>query len=90
MAISYDPAKRDETLKERGLDFADAALVFAGLTLTLPDLRQDYGEDRFQTYGLLDGRLVMVVWTERGEDRHIMSMRKCNEREQAKFNARLD
>ena len=90
MAISYDPAKRDETLKERGLDFADAEEVFAGLTLTLPDIRRDYGEDRFQTYGLLDGRLVMVVWTERGEDRHVMSMSKCNEREQAKFKARLD
>jgi uncharacterized DUF497 family protein len=60
------------------------------MTLTLPDIRRDYGEDRFQTYGLLDGRLVMVVWTERGEDRHVMSMRKCNEREQAKFKARLD
>lgn len=90
MTISFDPAKRDETLAERGLDFADAEVVFAGLTLTLPDLRHDYGEDRFQTYGLLDGRLVMVVWTRRGEDRHVMSMRKCNEREQAKFNARLD
>jgi uncharacterized DUF497 family protein len=30
MAISYDPAKRDETLAERGLDFADAEEVFAG------------------------------------------------------------
>jgi uncharacterized protein len=90
MAISYDPAKRDETLAERGLDFAHAEQVFAGLTLTLPDLRYDYGEDRFQTYGLLDGRLVMVVWTRRGKDRHVMSMRKCNEREQAKFKARLD
>jgi uncharacterized DUF497 family protein len=39
----------------RGLDFQDAAKVFAGLTLTLPDERQDYGEDRYQTYGLLDG-----------------------------------
>jgi uncharacterized DUF497 family protein len=90
MAISYDPAKRDETLAERGLDFEDAEQVFAGLTLTLPDLRHDYGEGRFQTYGLLDGRLVMVVWTARGEDRQIMPMRKCNEREQAKFKARLD
>jgi uncharacterized DUF497 family protein len=89
MAISYDPAKRDETLKERGLDFADAERVFDGLTLTLPDLRQDYGEDRFQTYGLLDGRLMMVVWTQRGEDRQVMSMRKCNEREQIKFGEQL-
>jgi uncharacterized protein len=89
MAISYDPAKRDKALKERGLDFADAEAVFAGLTLTLPDLRQDYGEDRFQTYGLIEGRLVMVVWTQRGEDRHVMSMRKCNEREQAEFGKQL-
>jgi uncharacterized protein len=89
MAISYDPAKRDETLAERGLDFADAEQVFAGLTLTLPDLRHDYGEDRFQTYGLLYGRLVMVVWTERDGARHVMSMRKCNEREQAKFGEQL-
>ena len=49
------------------LDFEDAPEVFAGLTLTLPDERQDYGEDRYQTYGLLGDRLVMVVWTPRGE-----------------------
>jgi uncharacterized protein len=53
--ITYDPGKRDQTLLMRGLDFQDAAKVFAGLTLTLPDERQDYGEDRYQTYGLLDG-----------------------------------
>ena len=77
MAVSFDPAKRDKTLAERGLDFADATAVFAGITLTLADTRRDYGERRWQSYGLLDGRLVMVVWTERGEDRHVMSMRKC-------------
>jgi uncharacterized protein len=89
VAITYDPAKRDLTLADRGIDFADAEQVFAGLTLTLPDDRRDYGEPRWQTYGLLGGRLVMVVWTERGADRHIMSMRKCNEREQQKFGERL-
>jgi uncharacterized DUF497 family protein len=76
-------------LAERGLDFEDATKVFAGLTLTLPDERQDYGEDRYQTYGLLGDRLVMVVWTPRGEDRHVFSMRKCNDREQARFQNRL-
>ena len=76
-------------MAERGLDFEDATKVFAGLTLTLPDERQDYGEDRYQTYGLLGDRLVMVVWTPRGEDRHVFSMRKCNDREQARFQNRL-
>ena len=63
MRITYDPAKRQKTLAERGLDFEDAALVFGGITLTLLDDRQDYGEPRFQTYGLLGLCLVMVVWT---------------------------
>jgi uncharacterized DUF497 family protein len=87
VGITFDPAKRAKTLAERGLDFA--AKVFAGLTLTLLDDRRDYGEFRFQTYGLLDGRLVMVVWTPRGADRHVMSMRKCNVRETARFQTRL-
>lgn len=89
MAITFDPAKRASTLTNRGLDFAGAEELFAGLTVTLPDERRDYGEDRYQTYGLLGGRLVMVVWTMRGADRHIMSMRKCNDREQTKFAERL-
>jgi len=89
MQITFDPAKRDKTLQERGLDFADAVEVFAGLTQTLPDERRDYGEPRWQTYGLLGGRMVMLVWTERGKDRHIMSMRKCNEREQQRFGEQL-
>jgi uncharacterized DUF497 family protein len=39
--IIYDSAKRDKTFNERGLDFELAAEVFAGLTLTQPDLRSD-------------------------------------------------
>lgn len=89
MKITYDPTKRRKTLVERGLDFEDVAGVFAGVTLTLEDDRQDYGEPRFQTYGLLGRRLVMVVWTPRGADRHVISMRKCNAREKARFQARL-
>ena len=89
MAIVLDPAKRARTLAERGLDFADAATVFAGVTLTLADQRRDYGEERWQTYGLLDGRLVMLVWTARGDDRHVISMRKCNDREQAHYGEQL-
>lgn len=90
MEVSYDPEKRAKTLAERGLDFKDAVHVFAGTAVTIEDDRQDYGEKRFQTMGWLNKRLVMVVWTERGVARHIISMRKCNDREEKKFRARVD
>lgn len=85
MRITFDPAKRDITLTERGLDFADAALVFSGVTLEVEDARKNYGEPRIICYGLLDGRMVVVGYTPRGADRHIFSMRKANEREQARI-----
>ncbi|MFG1461742.1 BrnT family toxin [Xanthobacter sp. DSM 24535] len=90
MDITCDPAKRTWTLEHRGIDFMDASEVFAGTTLTLEDDRQDYGETRYQTYGWLAGRVVMVVWTPRGEARHVISMRHCHEREARKVAAHLD
>lgn len=75
MDISFDPDKRARTLAERGLDFADAGWVFAGVTATVPDTRSDYGEDRYITAGYLRGRLVVLVWTPRGNARRIISMR---------------
>jgi len=89
MGISFDPAKRARTLAERGLDFADAAEVFAGTTAEAEDTREDYGETRIICFGLLRGRLVQVVYTLRGADRHIISMRKANDREKARLAALL-
>jgi uncharacterized protein len=73
--ITFDPAKRAATLERRGLDFVDAGLVFAGRHATAPDQRFDYGELRFITVGELAGRLVVIVWTPRGNARRIISMR---------------
>jgi uncharacterized DUF497 family protein len=41
MRITFDPVKRAKTLTERGLDFADAALIFSGVTVEIEDTRQD-------------------------------------------------
>jgi len=90
MKITFDQAKRDLTFKDRGLAFEDAEIVFDGDTLTVEDTRHDYEETRYQTIGFLEGRMVMVVWTPRGEDRHVMSMRKCNDREQATYQKRFE
>jgi len=89
MEISFDPAKREKTLRERDVDFLHAPTLFTGRTFTTADDRFDYGETRLRTFGLVDGRLMVVVWTPRGETRHIISMRKCNEREKAQVAHRL-
>ena len=85
MLIEFDPDKRVKALAERGLDFARAAEVFAARHFTAEDEREDYSEPRYVTVGLLDGRMVVMVWTPRGEARRIISMRKANEREQARY-----
>jgi uncharacterized DUF497 family protein len=78
MKITFDPLKRAATLQLRALDFADAESVFTGPVLEITDDRQDYGEVRIQTIGYLGVRMVMVVWTPRGNARHVISMRYCN------------
>jgi len=78
-----------------GVLFANASqshmrlLTFAGLTYTVPDRRFPYPEDRFITVGLLSGRMVIVVWTPTGDGCRIISMRKANDREQARYSHRL-
>lgn len=78
---SWDENRRTATLLNRGLDFADADAVFDSVVATIPDLRKDYEEPRYITVGLLNGRHVVVVWTPRGSDRRIISMRKANAKE---------
>ncbi len=81
MKIEFDPVKRDETLKERGLDFRDAPVVIEGDAVTIVDDRHDYGEARKVSFGWLGGRAVAVVWTQRGDGKRIISMRFMHEEE---------
>ena len=89
MDTTFDETKRKLTLENRGIDFADAWVVFEGITLTVEDDRFDYGEVRYQTIGRLHRSTVMVVWTQRGRARHIISMRKCNAKERRLYEANV-
>ena len=89
MGVTFDPAKRRRTLQARGVDMAEADRLFSGVEYTQVDDRFDYPESRFQTYGLLHERLVMIAWTPIEGGIHVISMRKCNDREQRKFAKRL-
>ena len=89
MAITYDPEKRQQTLEERGLDFEDAKYVLQGPNIEVEDTREDYGETRILCYGRLTDRLVVVGYVPRGQDQHVFSMRKANEREQVRYGPKV-
>lgn len=88
--LTWDETKREATLRERGIDFADAAIVFAGPTVEYEDIRRDYGEHRTICFGFLAGRLMAVGYVQRGDLRRIFSMRKANEREIERFAKQLE
>lgn len=79
MEISFDPVKREATLRERGLDFAEAGRVFDGRVVNAVDDRFDYGEVRHLTYGWLDDQAVAIVWTERDNGCRVISMRRMHQ-----------
>ncbi|GGN53840.1 hypothetical protein GCM10011349_28870 [Novosphingobium indicum] len=79
--ITFDDGKRAKILEERGLDLADAALVFANEHYQIEDDRKDYGERRYRVWGFLNGRRVSLVWTPRDGNRRIITMRHAHEQE---------
>ncbi len=60
MEFEWDEDKRLANLHKHGIDFLDVPSLFDGDTLTAED-RFDYGERRFVTLGLIQGRVGLVV-----------------------------
>ena len=85
MRFTWSEAKRKSNLKNHGLDFRDASMVFEGLTFTFEDDRFDYDEQRFVTLGLLNGTPVSIVHTETADHIHIISFRRATKNEQIIF-----
>jgi len=85
MRFIWDEAKRQANLNKHGVDFTDAERVFAGPTFTFEDDREDYGEQRWVTLGLLGVQVVVIVHTETEEDIRVISIREANNDEQLLF-----
>lgn len=82
MKFEWDEAKRLANLRKHGIDFLDAFVIFEGDTLTVEDNRYDYGEQRFVTFGLLQGLVVAIVHSDRNDSIRIISARKATRYEQ--------
>jgi uncharacterized DUF497 family protein len=82
MSYEWDERKRRANVKKHGIDFIDVPKVFDGDVVIIPDERYDYGETRFIALGILKNLVVVVVYTERGENIRIISARKATKNEQ--------
>ena len=74
----WDEQKRLRNLRLHGLDFADAEAIWERATVTVEDIRHDYGEPRWVTFGILRGTIIVLVHTERGDDDRYISLRRAD------------
>ncbi len=82
MEYEWDELKRLSNLRKHGVDFHDVPAVFDGDIVTVEDNRYDYGEQRSVTFGILKGRVIAIVHTERENCTRIISARKATDYEQ--------
>jgi len=87
--FEWDSEKSDACVRLRGFDFAYAASAFADLhRIVRQDNRDDYGEDRYQLIGRIEGRLFVLAYTPRNDAIRIISARKANPREVRRYENR--
>jgi uncharacterized DUF497 family protein len=88
--VTYDETKRQTNLTKHGIDLAECAGVFDAPMLTDEDTREAYGEQRLKSLGWLNGRVVVLAWTDRETGPHLISCRYGDKHEtQAYFKACL-
>jgi len=81
MRVTFDPAKNDRNIAERGLSFELVADLAWDTALAVEDTRRDYGERRLRVLGRIGPRLHVAIVTLRGDAVHVISLRKANRKE---------
>ena len=90
MQYQWDPKKAQTNLKKHGVKFADAVTVLQdSAAVTLPD--DDPDEERLLTLGMdALGRILVVVYTWRGDSIRIISARRATRSEREQYGSERD
>lgn len=83
--LSFDPAKNERNIEERGLSFAQVADFDFASALFWRDIRKRYPETRMVALGLFDGRVHSLVFAETSDGIRVISFRKANSREVKRY-----
>ncbi len=86
LSFEWDEEKNAANIKNHGIDFLDAALIFEHPTLEAIDERADYGELRYIAFGVSGETVLQVVYTWRGENIiRMISAWKANQHDTEKY-----
>ncbi len=85
--FEWDPAKAEANLRKHGIGFEDAALALLEVGLMKPSPRND--EHRFEAICILQGVLIVVVWTPRANAIRVLSARRAKRNERKRYREAL-
>ena len=83
--MTYDEPKRQENLRKHAIDFSECEAIFDMPLLTDEDAREACGEQRLKSLGWLNGRVVVLIWTERETGPHLISCRYGEQHETQRY-----
>lgn len=83
--FEWDDDKAEKNFRKHGIYFEDAAYVFFDENKIdeFDEIHSDF-EDRFKIIGRV-GRILAVIYTERGEKNRIISARQASKKEEEKY-----
>lgn len=85
MRVVFDPSKNLANLAKHGITLLEAESLEWETAVVVEDGRHQYGEQRMIGTGYIGNRLYVVVFVDRGVTRRIISLRKANLREVARY-----
>ena len=87
MEVTFDPAKNERNIRERGLSFERVRDFDFDTALLWIDARHDYGETRLVALGYLDDRIHVLCFAETRTGIRVISFRRANAREVKRYEA---
>jgi uncharacterized protein len=86
----FDPVKDAVNRRKHGVSLALAEVLFNGPHMSVDDSRFDYGETRSIAFGFINRRPFVCVYTDRNDERRVISLRKANTREVKRYGEKID
>lgn len=79
------PFETQGNRRKHAIDLAECEVLFDAPMLTREDDREEHGEQRLISLGWLQGRVVVLVWTDREDGPHMISCREAETHEQEAY-----